>query len=110
MSEEQPVELAAHAQAEATATGELKPINVANSFVNLPTVYADACLFAQAVGPNIRLTFVETIFAPEGIPEAGSNARHVGHLVMPKEGFLNMMKYLTESAKRMGWVDDAAGN
>jgi hypothetical protein len=90
------------------ATGEsASPFNVVNSFVDVPTVYADACVFAAAVGSNIRMTFMESILGPTDSPEPGWKVRHVGHLVMPRDGFASTVRYFNLVARQLGIsVDD----
>lgn len=75
------------------------PIPLVTSAINYPTVYADGCLFATRLGSNVRLTFVETILEAGDSPSPGAKTRHVGTLVMPVEGFSNMLDYLNKISK-----------
>lgn len=100
----------AEEELEETAPAEPAPVtHVANTFLDVPTVYADVCVFAAAIGPNMRLTFSESILGPSDSHFPGFHARHVGHLVMPREGFVNTLRYLNLIASQLGiTLDDAA--
>lgn len=81
-----------------------------NRFADAPTVFADGCLHAAFAGANMRITFAETIWGPsDNEAEAGMNVRHVLSLVIPRDGFLNMIEYLQNTAKLFDMVpSDAA--
>lgn len=77
-----------------------QPIRIVGSAANYPSVYADACLFATRLGSTVRLTFVENVLEAADSPDPGIKARHVGTLVMPYEGYKNMLEYLTQQASQ----------
>lgn len=76
------------------------------SAVTSPTVFADGCVFAARMGSTVRLTFAETILEPDGIGPPGLKNRHVGTLVMPIEGFDNMMRYLNDLVARISFSEE----
>ena len=63
---------------------------------NAQTVYADAVWFVSYYGGVVRLTFLENMLEPNGSLTPGMQARHVGTLVMPLDGFDGMVTYLAE--------------
>jgi hypothetical protein len=73
---------------------------VQTSAMDYPTVYADGCVFATRIGSNVRIAFTETILEAADGPFPGYKARHVGTLVMPSEGFRDMMEYLNKIAPK----------
>lgn len=84
------------------------PTPIVSSAVNYPTVYADSCIFATRLGSTVRLTFVEHILEPANGPSPGMKTRHVGTLVMPYEGYKNMLEYLTNQASQFIDLPDHA--
>lgn len=78
-----------------------------NHIAAVPTVYADACIFAVQFGGNVRLTFVESILGAADSATPGLHTRHVGHLVMSHEGFRGMYQYFTKYAEQLGIADAA---
>jgi len=83
--------------ADAEPRPELAPIIPVNPIASVPSVYADLCVFATSSGSTVRITFAEAIVAPSDGPDPGLKVRHVGHLVLPREGFVNMLDYLNAS-------------
>jgi len=77
------------------------------SAVNYPTVYADGCIFASRFGSTVRLTFIETIIEAADAPYPGPKSRHVGTLVMPAEGFRNMLRYLNDVTPKFIFPNEA---
>jgi hypothetical protein len=73
-----------------------KPDNIAlvTTAADFPTVYSDGCWFASLMSGTVRLTFLENILEPQNSMTPGLKARHVGTLVMPREAFDGMLKYL----------------
>lgn len=71
---------------------------VKTSALDYPTVYADGCVFATRLGSTVRLAFTETILEAVDGPFPGLKARHVGTLVLPVEGFRDMLEYLNKIA------------
>lgn len=67
-----------------------------NGAVHAPTVFADGLVFATKIGSNIRLQFAEYSPHPANHPDPGLKTRHVVTVVMPPEGFENMMTYLQD--------------
>ena len=76
---------------------EVAPIIPINPIASVGTVYADMCVFATSAGSAVRITFAEAILAPSDGPDPGLKVKHIGHLVMPREGFANMLDYLNAS-------------
>ena len=70
------------------------PVPMITSAVNYPTIFADGAWFASNMGGCVRITFAETIFEPQNTPSPGIKSRHVGTLVMPRDGFNSMLTYL----------------
>ena len=75
------------------------------TFTNGPsdagTVFSDHCLFASRFVSTVRLSFVETLLEPADSLNPGAKTRYVGHVVMPMEGFRNMVQYLNQVVT--GW-------
>jgi hypothetical protein len=80
---------------------------VVNAATDVPTFFSDTVIFSYSTGNTARLHFMETIVEPQGSPNAGFKARHVGNLVMPIDGFRNMLAYLNEASKT--WPDVVDG-
>jgi len=70
------------------------PVPLMTSAINYPTFFADGVWFASNIGNTIRVTFLESILEPQNSPQPGMKSRHVGTLVMPREGFNSMVEYL----------------
>jgi len=68
----------------------------------VPTVFADTAIFAYRFGGTVRIQFVEGIVGAADGTSPGLASRHVGNLVMPVEGFANMLAYFNHVAKDMG--------
>ena len=71
-----------------------------NHVSDVPSYYADTCIFATDLGSTIRLQFSEFIPGAKDSNDPGMKARYVGTLIMPLEGFRNMMGYLNQSMER----------
>ena len=71
-------------------------VALVTSAADFPTVYSDGCWFASLMGGTVRLTFLENILEPENSMSPGLKARHVGTLVMPRQAFDGMLKYLND--------------
>lgn len=78
-------------------------IPLQNNALNTPTVYADAVWFAANLGNVVRIQFIENQLHTADSTTPGLNARYVGTLLMPRDGFKNMVEYL----KRMDDYFDA---
>ena len=85
-------------------------IPLATSAVNAQTVFADVVWFAANLGQVVRITFLENILEPEGSLTPGLKARHVGTLVIPRQGFEGMVDYLNERRELFRKLDAEAAN
>jgi hypothetical protein len=80
-------------------TSDEKPAHgydLLNNVSDAPTIYADGCIFVSTIGNAIRLSFVETIVEPANGPMPGLKTRHVANVVMPADGFANMLEYMNK--------------
>jgi hypothetical protein len=68
---------------------------------SVPTVFADTAIFAYRFGGTVRVQFVEAINGAADSTSPGIKTRYVGNLVMPVEGFANMLEYLNGIAESM---------
>lgn len=71
----------------------------------VPTVFADTAIFAYRFGGTVRVQFVEAISGASDSTSPGVKTRYIGNLVMPVEGFANMLRYLNQIAADMNLPD-----
>lgn len=74
--------------------GEDDQMTTINTPADAQTIYADGCLFATQLGSTVRLQLIETIIGAVDSNDPGARVRYVLNLVMPAEGFTNMVQYL----------------
>ncbi len=67
----------------------------------VPTVFADTAIFAYRFGGTVRIQFMEMMSGAADSSSPGIKGRYVGNLVMPVEGFANMLHYLNQIAGEM---------
>lgn len=79
---------------------------VKTSAIDSPSVYADGCVFATRLGSNVRIAFTEAMLEAADGPFPGYKVRHVGTLIMPVEGFRDMLLYLNKIAPEFIFLDD----
>lgn len=82
-----------------------KPLPVATSSMDYPTIFADAVWFATNLGGVVRIQFLENQLEPTNSPAPGLKARHVGTLAMPRIGFKNMVAYLNDMDRLFDELD-----
>ena len=71
------------------------PVIYSNVPSQTPTFFADTCIFATGMGANtVRLQFAEFVPGAMDGNDPGTKVRYVGTLVMPLDGFKNMVEYL----------------
>ncbi len=71
--------------------GAIKFVDVPS---NVPTLFADSCIFVTSVGPTARLQFVEMVPGALDSTDPGAKLRYVFNVAMPHDGLVNMVQYI----------------
>lgn len=61
---------------------------------DVPSFYADSCIFIGGVGNTARLQFVEAIPGALDSTDPGLKMRYAFNVIMPHEGLMAMVRYL----------------
>lgn len=81
------------------------PITLVTNAVDHQTVFADGVWFVTNLSNCVRITFLENMIEPQNSPNPGFKSRHVGTLVMPREGFNSMVAYLSNMKEYFDQLD-----
>jgi hypothetical protein len=61
---------------------------------DVPSFYADTCMYVQGIGGTVRMQFVEVVPGARDSTDPGLKMRYAFNLIIPHEGFVGMVQYM----------------